>query len=76
MAIASRPAAKKIRCPKCGGVSFYSTQNAYRPFCSQRCKLLDLGAWANDEYSIPGSSAEAPLLEDSEGISPSEKQLQ
>lgn len=32
--------------------------NAFRPFCSERCKLLDLGAWIEEEYSLPTESTE------------------
>ena len=39
-------------CPRYGQPSFW-TDNEYRPFCSDRCKLIDLGAWANDEYTLP-----------------------
>ncbi|WP_410499335.1 DNA gyrase inhibitor YacG [Chitinibacter sp. S2-10] len=34
----------------------YSPQNIYRPFCSERCKMLDLGQWANESYRIPDQS--------------------
>lgn len=54
---------KKVRCPQCGGMSLYSPDNQFRPFCSHRCKLLDLGAWANDAYAIPGSPIETPIME-------------
>jgi uncharacterized protein len=37
----------------------WSRQNRYRPFCSERCKLIDLGAWASDRYAIDGDAAEA-----------------
>jgi len=50
----------KVKCPTCGKLIEYSTTNPWRPFCSERCKLIDLGAWANDEYVIegePGSAA-------------------
>jgi uncharacterized protein len=59
----SAPAKKSIqvKCPQCGGVSLYQKENAFRPFCSERCKLMDLGAWANDEYRIAGASLELPL---------------
>lgn len=30
--------------------------NTFRPFCSERCQLLDLGAWAGEEYRVPGQS--------------------
>ena len=45
--------AKKIRCPQCGGESLWSPENRWRPFCSERCKLIDLGAWASEEYRVP-----------------------
>jgi endogenous inhibitor of DNA gyrase (YacG/DUF329 family) len=44
---------KQVKCPTCGGPSLYSSQNAYRPFCSERCKGIDLGAWANESFSLP-----------------------
>ena len=31
----------------------YSTENKWRPFCSERCRLIDLGKWASDEYRLP-----------------------
>jgi len=42
----------KIRCPKCGKESQLEG-NPFRPFCSERCKLLDLGAWLSGSYGIP-----------------------
>jgi endogenous inhibitor of DNA gyrase (YacG/DUF329 family) len=47
----------KIRCPKCGELTTWE-ENPYRPFCSERCKLLDLGAWAEEDYKIPGKKEE------------------
>ena len=44
---------RKVRCPQCGGDSLWAPENAWRPFCSERCKLIDLGAWANETYRIP-----------------------
>lgn len=44
---------KTVRCPQCGGPSIYMPSNVYRPFCSERCKQIDLGAWANEEFSLP-----------------------
>ncbi|MFP5323161.1 MAG: DNA gyrase inhibitor YacG [Gammaproteobacteria bacterium] len=37
---------RTVRCPACGGPSVYGPSNPYRPFCRDRCKHLDLGAWA------------------------------
>lgn len=44
---------KKFPCPECNTALEWSTDNPNRPFCSERCKLLDLGAWANGSYQIP-----------------------
>ena len=47
-----------VKCPTCGApVNF--KENEFRPFCSERCKLLDFGAWADEEYNLP---AEAPEM--------------
>ena len=51
------PFARTVVCPSCGGDSVYSPANAYRPFCSERCKQIDLGAWASEDFRMP---AEAP----------------
>ena len=51
----------RIRCPQCGKMSEYRTDNPSRPFCSERCKLIDLGAWAEERYSIPGPVVEGDL---------------
>ena len=45
-----------VRCPGCGGDSVYDKSNPYRPFCSERCKQIDLGAWANEEFKVPDPS--------------------
>ncbi|MBT7333382.1 MAG: DNA gyrase inhibitor YacG [Gammaproteobacteria bacterium] len=45
-----------IQCPTCKTSSIWSTQNPSRPFCSERCKLIDLGAWANEEHQIVGDA--------------------
>jgi endogenous inhibitor of DNA gyrase (YacG/DUF329 family) len=41
-----------IRCPACGGPSRYAPDNRFRPFCSERCRNLDLGAWASESYRV------------------------
>jgi endogenous inhibitor of DNA gyrase (YacG/DUF329 family) len=43
----------KVACPACGKPSVYATSNPFRPFCSERCRLTDLGAWASEAYRIP-----------------------
>jgi len=52
-----------MKCPTCKKPVEWK-DNPYRPFCSERCKLVDLGHWVNDEYSVPGErvseTAESP----------------
>lgn len=50
---ASSTAVRIVRCPQCGGPSVYAPSNVFRPFCSERCKQMDLGAWANEEFTLP-----------------------
>lgn len=51
--------AKKIvvRCPQCGADAEWSAANKFRPFCSERCRLIDLGAWASESYRVPVQEA-------------------
>ena len=44
---------RTVPCPRCGGPSAFSPENKWRPFCSERCKLIDLGAWATESYRMP-----------------------
>ena len=39
-------------CPRCGEASLWEN-NEFRPFCSERCKMIDLGAWATESYRVP-----------------------
>ena len=43
---------RMVSCPACGGRSLYSLDNPYRPFCSARCKGIDLGAWASEQFRL------------------------
>lgn len=54
---------RKVRCPQCGGESLWSADNKFRPFCSERCKLIDLGAWASESYRVPVQEGDVPLSE-------------
>jgi len=47
----------KIICPICKRVTTWE-ENPYRPFCSERCKLIDLGKWVSEEYRIVGEKVE------------------
>ncbi len=44
----------ELPCPNCGKKIVYSSENPARPFCSDRCKLIDLGEWASESRRIPG----------------------
>lgn len=45
-----------VDCPTCGKKVEWTEANKYRPFCSERCKQIDLGAWAEEKFVIPGPS--------------------
>jgi hypothetical protein len=47
---------KTVKCPTCGGDSVYAPGNRFRPFCSERCKNIDLGAWSNEDFRVPEES--------------------
>lgn len=42
-----------VKCPACQTPVEWVPANRYRPFCSERCRLIDLGQWANEAYSVP-----------------------
>ncbi|MGE0581836.1 MAG: DNA gyrase inhibitor YacG [Steroidobacteraceae bacterium] len=48
----------KVPCPTCQRETEWSDASPYRPFCSQRCRLIDLGAWLSEEHAIPGDPVE------------------
>lgn len=50
----------KGSCPTCEKPGVMSRENRWRPFCSERCRLIDLGAWMEERYAIP--TEQAPLL--------------
>lgn len=47
-----------VTCPHCGVEHAWDTNNKSRPFCSERCKLIDLGKWAAEEYRVEQPDAE------------------
>ena len=53
---------KKVNCPECKSLSEWSIENKHRPFCSARCQLLDLGAWASENHRITGD----PIIDSEE----------
>jgi endogenous inhibitor of DNA gyrase (YacG/DUF329 family) len=55
----------EINCPRCGKKTFWEN-NPSRPFCSEKCRLIDLGCWANEDYTFAGGKA--PRHEQDESI--------
>ncbi|WP_417067842.1 DNA gyrase inhibitor YacG [Niveibacterium terrae] len=47
---------RTVKCPTCGKPVEWTPESRYRPFCSERCKLIDLGAWASETYRVPCDS--------------------
>ncbi len=43
----------KVKCPTCSSQVIWGAQSPFRPFCSERCKLIDLGDWAAENHRIP-----------------------
>ena len=48
---------KKVHCPTCDKLVVWDKKNPYRPFCSERCKLIDLGEWASETHRIAGETS-------------------
>lgn len=56
--------AQKISCPTCKKPETWYAGNPFKPFCSERCKLIDLGEWANESRKIPVDSLDVDFPED------------
>lgn len=55
----------KVKCPHCSKeFSYYKSE--FRPFCSERCKMIDMGHWLEETYSVPGEHAYIPEEENDE----------
>jgi len=55
-----------VTCPTCGKPVAWTRASRWRPFCSERCKLIDLGEWFEEEKRIAGESADVPAERDPE----------
>ena len=56
---------EEIFCPRCAKPVGWNG-NLYRPFCSEKCRMIDLGMWISEQYLIPGEPADSSLLPDPE----------
>jgi endogenous inhibitor of DNA gyrase (YacG/DUF329 family) len=45
-----------VKCPTCEKPVEWSEKSPFRPFCSERCRLIDLGAWAGEDHRIPSDT--------------------
>lgn len=50
---------KKVACPNCGQKVEWRPENVWRPFCGERCKMIDLGQWADEQFKIPVEETDA-----------------
>jgi endogenous inhibitor of DNA gyrase (YacG/DUF329 family) len=60
----------RVKCPTCGRAIEWSAASPWRPFCSERCKLIDLGAWLTEQHVIPGEKVEDRDGDDGDGSEP------
>lgn len=54
---------RTVRCPQCGTEVVWA-ETEFRPFCSERCRLIDLGQWLDERYVIPGEAVTLPDEDD------------
>ena len=51
-----------VNCPQCGAPVAWTRESRYRPFCSERCKTIDLGAWASEKYRVPAVERDDDIM--------------
>ena len=54
---------RKVKCPICR-IEVEWENNPYRPFCSERCRLIDLGTWMQERNRVPGEPSSTPGNDD------------
>lgn len=64
---------KNFKCPTCQQLVAWVSTNAFRPFCSERCRLIDLGAWADGSYAVPAHEVPETIFKDQNGLQYSEE---
>ena len=53
----------RVKCPTCRREIAYDSKSPFRPFCSERCRLIDLGAWSQESFRIPVVESEDQIKE-------------
>ena len=62
----SKQSGTPVNCPQCGKPLVWDVRNPSRPFCSERCKMIDLGQWASETYRIPAGVNQSSSSDDSD----------
>jgi endogenous inhibitor of DNA gyrase (YacG/DUF329 family) len=62
-----------VKCPTCRREIDWAS-SPFRPFCSERCRLIDLGAWLSEQRAIPGEAPEVDPDPDNPDAQPPERQ--
>ena len=57
---------RQVPCPVCRGPSLFSPRNPWRPFCCERCRDVDLGAWASEGYRVATQAPAEDRADDDE----------
>lgn len=57
---------RTVKCPTCKRPTVFEPSNIFRPFCSERCQTLDLGAWADEQFKIPAENQEGTVNKNSD----------
>lgn len=60
-----QPRTKTVNCPTCSAIVEWSTAQSSRPFCSERCRLIDLGSWLDESHRIPAEET-TPFSEETD----------
>ena len=63
---------KSVKCPTCSNDVLWQEDQKWKPFCSERCKLIDLGEWASEGHSIAGESVQVENTLDPDTFNPSD----
>ena len=51
---------RKVKCPTCKQQALFAPENEFRPFCTQRCRLIDLGEWAEESFKLQAEEQPTP----------------
>lgn len=54
----------EVKCPTCGKTVQWTKEAKFRPFCSHRCHMIDLGDWITEGHKIPGDPAVDDMMSD------------